>query len=225
MLTTPIHIQLLFIITALIAMLLFYLASNRNKFIVGLIIFLAITQALLASTGFFLNSVSMPPRLFFVIGPSLLLIIICFSTSKGSTFLNQLNYTTLNLIHLLRIPVEICLFYLFGLGLVPESMTFEGRNFDILSGLTAPFIVYFGYYKKILSNKVLLLWNLVCLGLVLQVVITGVLSAPSPVQQFSFEQPNIAVLVFPYVWLPGMIVPLVLFTHLASIRKILIKEN
>ena len=222
---TPLPLQIGFVIITLVAMLLFYLAGNKNKPLLAVLVFLSVLQGILGASGFFLNSEKLPPRLFFAIAPSLLLIILCFNSSKGKSFLTEINYTTLNIIHSLRIPVEICLFYLFGLGLVPESMTFEGRNFDILSGLTVPFIVYFGYYKKILSNKVLLLWNLVCLGLVLQVVITGVLSAPSPIQQFSFEQPNIAVLVFPYVWLPGIIVPLVLFTHLASIRKILIKEN
>lgn len=46
-------------------------------------------------------------------------------------------------------------------------------------------------------------------------------STPSPIQQFAFEQPNIAILNFPFSWLPTFIVPLVLFGHLASIRKLL----
>ena len=125
--------------------------------------------------------------------------------------------------HIVRIPVELVLFLLFAKGLVPESMTFEGRNFDIFSGLTAGFVGYFGYRRKLLSKGVLIGWNLLCLALVLQVVITGILSVPSPIQQLSFEQPNVGVLLFPYVWLPGIIVPLVVFAHIASLRNILYK--
>jgi cytochrome c biogenesis factor len=99
-------------------------------------------------------------------------------------------------------------------------MTFEGRNFDILSGISAPFIAYFGFNKRTLSRKTLLVWNVVCLALVLQVVVTGILSAPSAIQQFSFDQPNYAILIFPFVWLPGIVVPIVIFGHLTSIKRL-----
>jgi hypothetical protein len=54
----------------------------------------------------------------------------------------------------------------------------------------------------------------------LNIVVNAALSAPVPFQQFAFDQPNIAVLYFPFVWLPGFIVPLVLFAHLAAIQKL-----
>jgi hypothetical protein len=95
-------------------------------------------------------------------------------------------------------------------------MTFEGRNFDIISGITAPLIYYFGYHQKVLSNKLMLTWNILCIGLLLNIVINAVLSAPFAFQQFAFEQPNIAVLYFPFNWLPSLVVPLVLFAHLAN---------
>lgn len=61
--------------------------------------------------------------------------------------------------------------------------------------------------------------DLLCLLLVLQVVVTGILSFPSPIQVWSANQPNIAVLYFPYVWLPGIIVPMVVFAHLVVLFK------
>ncbi|MEO6489224.1 MAG: hypothetical protein ABIO04_04715 [Ferruginibacter sp.] len=42
---------------------------------------------------------------------------------------------------------------------------------------------------------------------------------------FGFEQPNIAILYFPYTLLPGYIVPLVLFSQLVSIRKLMQAEK
>jgi len=36
----------------------------------------------------------------------------------------------------------------------------------------------------------------------------------------AFDQPNIAVLYFPFSWLPTYVVPVVLFCHLAALRKL-----
>jgi hypothetical protein len=103
-------------------------------------------------------------------------------------------------------------------------MTFEGRNFDVFSGITAPFIAYFGFRKKTLNRKIILAWNFICLALLVNIVVNAFLSAPTPVQQFAFDQPNIAILYFPFSWLPTFIVPVILFGHLVSIRR-LVKGN
>nr|MBP9884195.1 hypothetical protein [Chitinophagales bacterium] len=110
-------------------------------------------------------------------------------------------------------------FWLFVNKTVPELMTFEGRNFDILSGLTAPIIFYLGFVTKQLDRKVILIWNFICLGLLINIVVVAILSAPFPFQQFAFDQPNIAVLYFPFNWLPSCVVPLVLLSHLVIFRK------
>jgi hypothetical protein len=129
----------------------------------------------------------------------------------------------LTLLHIVRIPVEIVLYWLFVQKTVPEVMTYAGRNFDILSGLTAPFIYYFGYVKNVLSRKVLIAWNIFCLLLLANIVITAVLSGPFSIQKFGFGQPNIALLYFPYVWLPSIIVPTALFAHVVSLRRLVKK--
>jgi hypothetical protein len=75
------------------------------------------------------------------------------------------------------------------------------------------------------KNKTLLLaWNFICLGLLLNIVINAALSIRSPVQQFAFDQPNIAVLHFPFVLLPSFIVMIVLFSHLVAIQRLLKKK-
>jgi hypothetical protein len=104
-------------------------------------------------------------------------------------------------------------------------MTFEGRNFDIVAGLTAPVIYYFGSVKQQIGRKVMLLWNIICLGLLFNIVVIAVLSAPFPFQQFAFDQPNIALLYFPFVWLPCCVVPLVLLSHLATIRQLINRQT
>ena len=54
-----------------------------------------------------------------------------------------------------------------------------------------------------------------------QFVANAVLSAPFAFQKFGFDQPNIAILYFPFIWLPCCIVPIVLFSHLVTIRQII----
>jgi hypothetical protein len=144
-------------------------------------------------------------------------------SKRGQNFIDGLSLETLTWLSVVRIPVEICLYWLYLAEAVPELMTFEGRNFDILAGLTAPLIAYFGFRKKVIGPKTILVWNIVSLGLLLFIVANGVLSAPLPIQQFAFDQPNIALLNFPFSWLQTFIVPCVLFAHFVTIRRLLKK--
>lgn len=134
--------------------------------------------------------------------------------------MQQLQLEPLVLLHTVRIPVELVLHALFIAALMPRIMTYEGLNLDIFSGITAPIIYYFGYVKHRLSSTMLITWNLVCLGLLINIVAIAILSAPLPFQQLAFDQPNIGVFYFPFVWLPGFIVPIVLLAHIVSLQRI-----
>jgi hypothetical protein len=67
----------------------------------------------------------------------------------------------------------------------------------------------------------MLTWHLAALGLLLTIVVLALLSAPTPLQQLAFEQPNVAVMQFPFVWLPVFVVPVVAFTHVVALRRLL----
>jgi len=183
-----------------------------------------LAQGIIAASGFYTDTDSMPPRMIAMLLPPLVCIIVLFASSRGRRFIDQLDMAWLNVLHIVRIPVELALLFLFKEALVPQLMTFEGINFDIFSGLSAPLIVYFGYRKKQWGKAVLLTWNFLCLALLLNIVFHGIFSVPSPFQRFGFEQPNIGLTYFPFVFLPGFIVPAVLFAHLVSIRQLL-KNN
>ena len=100
-------------------------------------------------------------------------------------------------------------------------MTFEGSNFDILAGITAPFIWYIAFKKNKQSKALLIVWNIICLLLLFNIIGLAIFSLKTPLQKFGFEQSNIALTYFPFVLLPGIIVPLVLLSHLASIRQLI----
>lgn len=220
----PIYISFAFGLTSILTIGIFFKATN-NSFItlVVLLAWLAI-QALIGLSGFYTDTETIPPRFIFLVLPPILFIIGLFATTKGKQYIESLDPKTLTILHTVRIPVEIVLFWLCLNKAVPSLMTFEGRNFDILSGLTAPIIFYFGFIKNIISKQLILIWNFICLGLLINIVANAVLSAPFPFQKFAFDQPNIAVLYFPFNWLPSCIVPLVLFSHLVVIRQLLNKR-
>jgi hypothetical protein len=109
---------------------------------------------------------------------------------------------------------------LFQHGLLPQEMTFEGRNFDILSGITAVIIAFIGFRGGRINRPLLIVWNLFALALLINIVSVAILSFPTPFQRFGFEQPNVGVAYFPFIWLPTIIVPAVLFAHLVALFQL-----
>ena len=211
----------LFIATSLLTVLLFIWAVPGKKtsllFEIGL---WAAIVGVFAYKGFFMDFEARPPRFMFLVLPGVLAIVILLSTKSGRLFLDKLDLKRLTILHVIRIPVEIVLLTLFLQEKIPQVMTFEGANFDILSGLSAPLMYYLVFRIQKVGDKGLLVWNFICLALVLTIVCIAILSLPMPFQQFGMEQPNIAVAFFPYVWLPAIVVPLVFLSHVAAIRQL-----
>ena len=216
----PTYVNLLFGMTVIGTIIWFYFATKSKAFLFFAIGW-TILQSALGLSGIYQNTQTIPPRLMlFGIFPTLVFITATFLTVKGRKFIDNINLQTLTYFHSIRIPVEIVLALLFHQGVVSVYMTFEGTNFDLFSGITAPIVGYFTFRTTNGNKKLLFLWNLICLFLLLNVVITAVFALPSPFQKFAFGQPNIAVLHFPFNLLPTIVVPTVLFGHLAAIRRL-----
>jgi hypothetical protein len=217
----PFYIPVVFMLTTFITIYIFHRASGKSTSLLVTVAAWLIIQSVVALTGFFTVTNTLPPRFLMVIALPVLGMIFLFSNTKGRQFLEGIDTGTLTLLHSVRMPVEVVLFWLFLNKAVPQLMTFEGRNFDLISGVTAPLVYYFGYVKRKLGNKTLLAWNLICLLILLFTVSNAILSAPTPLQKFGFDQPTIAVFYFPFIWLPGLVVPIVIFSHLVTIRFLL----
>jgi hypothetical protein len=217
----PLYIPIIFGLTTLLTVFIFYKASNNSIATLLILLGWLVLQAFVTLSGFYTYVRGTPPRFILLGLPALITIILFFIIPKGRKYIDSLNPATLTLLHTIRVAVELVLFWLYINKTIPQLMTFEGRNFDIISGLTAPLIFYFGFIQKKLSRSVMLIWNVICIGLLINIVVNAILSVPFTFQQFGFEQPNIAVLYFPFTWLPCCVVPLVLFAHLATIRHLL----
>ncbi|MGC2237939.1 MAG: hypothetical protein WA584_17395 [Pyrinomonadaceae bacterium] len=228
----PGYISISFILTTFLTIgFLFYAVKQTvfdttpAKIVISLISFWIFVSAILAVGGFYQNTSTVPPRLFlFAVLPALLLIISLFIFARKS-FIEPLPLKILTILHIVRIAVELILHQLYENKLIPQIMTFEGWNFDILSGITAPIIFWLAFRGGKTNRTLLIVWNIFALLLLINIVTIAILSVASPIQKFAFDQPNRAVLYFPFIWLAAIIVPIVLFSHLASLWKLVISNR
>ncbi|MFB5649109.1 hypothetical protein ACE5IS_00560 [Leptospira wolffii] len=203
--------------------------STRKSWTSSLIIFLFLAawlvfQALLSVNGFYSVTDSIPPRFLAMILPPLLLILFLFLSPRGRNWLDRIPLEGLTYLHLVRIPIELVLYWLAMYGWIPVGMTFAGWNFDILAGMTSPIAAYFLLRNSGSADLRVFVWNLLGLALLLNIVTIGILSAPGPFQILSFERPNLGIFQFPYVWLASVVVPSVLFAHIVSLRRYLLSR-
>ncbi|MBN9313633.1 hypothetical protein [Elizabethkingia occulta] len=202
-----------FTIISLLSMLLFYFGTGRDKRLL-----FVYTAWQLAVGSFAVGNVFKErPNLF----PFVLLgtVILTFLTVKQIEK-KKINAKILLGVHTLRIPVELTLYQLYLQNKIPNLMTFKGWNFDILIGFSAlVLLVYALITNKKFNKQFFIIWNIIGIVFLLFIVALAILSSPLPIQQLAFEQPNIAVLEFPYCLLPTCVVPIVLMSHILLLRS------
>lgn len=223
----PWYVSTVFILTTFAAVAFLLQAAKTvglngrgSQILIFLLPLWILFQGSLALGGFYQAVDRFPPRIaLFAAMPAVLLIATYFIAFR-KTFVERLPLRTLTLLHTVRIPVEITLFWLYLYDAVPRMMTFEGWNFDILSGVLAVAVYFAALRKGQTKRSWLVAFNIIGLLLLANIVVIAVLSLPSPEQLLNLDQPNRAVLFFPYVWLPAIVVPIVLFGHLAALWKL-----
>lgn len=174
----------------------------------------------LSLTGI-LATKALPPRI------PLMLILPCFLFIawffRGGRFRDVINATPpgwLVYSQSFRIVVELLLLGLYLEGILPKAGTFEGYNYEIITGITAIAVGYFGTTRKVLPRALLLLWNymgLATLAIVVFIMVShvyfpSIYSNPEPLLIADFGA-------FPYTLLAGFLMPLAVFLHVFSIVK------
>jgi len=197
--------------------LLWLLVATRNRWFVLGVVALGVVHWILAERGIFANTTASPPPQLLLLAPPVIALLIVFALPKGRAWLRGLPLFALTALHALRLPVELVLHDAFTAGLVPQDMTYSGFNFDIVSGISAVLMMAWMRSKHPPGRALLIVWNCVCLVLLGIVVATAALSIPSAVQRMNFDAPNVLVTATPWVLLPAVLVPAVLFAHAAAL--------
>jgi len=195
---------------------------TRNT-VITLVIFFGLT-GFLSFKGVLLNFERFPPPIGIVIVFSSVATLILAIVSKWGTRLAQgLSFQILIGFQVFRIIVELFLFQLQKSGVAPIQMTFEGRNWDILTGVLA-LLLFLVQSRMPLPKWILAAFNILGLGLVLNVVIVGMLSLPTPFRIYMNEPANTFIAYLPFVWLPVFLVQLAIGGHILSFRKLMAKS-
>jgi hypothetical protein len=206
---------------AILWCLFWLLAATRNRWFVLGVVALGALHWVLAERGLYTDAQAFPPPQLLLLAPVVVALLGTVVLPQGRAWLRGLPLFALTAVHALRLPVELVLHDAYRAGLVPQDMTYSGFNFDILSGITALLLLLRMRSGRPPGTVVLVAWNVVCLGLLFVVVGTAVLSIPSSVQRLNFEAPNLLVTGTPWVLLPAVLVPAVLFAHVAALVQLL----
>lgn len=186
-------------------------------FTVGLVIWLFLFSQLVQSGWI---EASPMPRLMIVFGAVNLVTVIVACSRLGRQLATGIPLAALVAFQGFRFPLELILHDWAKTGTIPESMTWTGSNFDIVSGVVALVAAFFIQRNRAVA------WiaNIVGFGLLLNVMRVAVLSSPLP---FAWQVHPPLQLAFhlPY----GLIVPVcvagALFGHVVLTRALLSSQN
>lgn len=117
-----------------------------------------------------------------------------------------------------RLPLEIAMHAMAERGIMPETMSYSGRNFDILTGISA-LVVSILAASGAAGRRTVLLWNLAGTALLVNIIVVAVLATPR-VRYFGDDQLNVWVTYPPFVWLPAVMVLAALAGHLLVFRAL-----
>lgn len=196
--------------------------SQRFYIIVGVWIVLI---SVLSLSGFLSNFEGLPPRVTLVLIPPMIAMLIFTARSKSlKTVLKAIPIQWLLYLQSFRVVVELMLWYQYELGLTPIQMTFEGRNMDIIAGITGPIVGLLYARKGASMRKVVIAWNFIGLGLLFNILIVAILSFPTKLRYFMNEPANDIITEFPFVWLPGILVTIAYSLHFFSLKQLVSKR-
>ncbi|MCH6257372.1 hypothetical protein MLD52_12500 [Puniceicoccaceae bacterium K14] len=149
------------------------------------------------------------------------LLSISFALSPwGDRILESFSLHALIGFHAFRFLPEFLIWLGFHEGITPVQMSIEGRNWDIISPITA-IAAYFVIKKGISTKAVTIAWSALSCALLINIVTVAILSIPSPFRQFHNEPANTFVTQFPFVWLPTIHVTAAIAGQVLVIRKLL----
>jgi hypothetical protein len=179
-----------------------------------------ILPGLLAARGALDRYSPLPaPALLLLLGLSLLTLVLVASP-LGARLAGRLAVGAVVAVQAFRIPVELLLHRLYVEGTVPVQMTYSGRNFDVVTGVTGVAVGLGRLAGRPAPRGLVLAWNLLGLALLANIVGVAVLSTPAPFRRFLEGPPNLVPSEFPYVWLPSFLVQVAWGSHLLVFRQL-----
>lgn len=209
------------------ALLAGYSATSAGK--MSLISGLAVScwlmlTALLSLNDFYRDFTALPPRFLTAVIPNVIVIFWLLFSKRTARLIAAIPQQWILTAQAFRVVVEIEFYFLLLHNAMPAIMTFEGRNFDIVVGLSAPIIAWF-FARDTIGKRGLLLWNWAGILILGSVIAHGVMSVPSRFQVLVTDPPNTFMTYVPFIWLPAFLAPFAMFLHGLSLRNLRLRKT
>jgi hypothetical protein len=198
------------------------LPERQKLMIRGGVLFMSVValDLVVGSSGILLKFDQMPPpfMLFFLTN---LAIAFGFAFSPfGTVLARYLSFSALIGFQGFRILAELLLYSGLREGITPVQMTFEGYNFDIVTGVSAILLSLYLRKNPAAHMGLIRAWNFMGVGFLLIIAFVALTSLPVPFRVFMNEPSNIWVGLAPYTLLPGVLVVAAVVGHILVFRKL-----
>jgi hypothetical protein len=188
---------------------------------IGLALWLGAT-ALVPASGVLARAMLPPPVMLFFLA-SIGVAIAAALSPLGTSLVRGIPVAALIATQAFRLPLELILHAWKDQGVLPLQMTFEGRNFDIVTGVLAVIIAVWSW-RAAVPRAALWAFNVIGSALLLNVMSIAVLSSPVPFRQFMNEPPVLLAFYAPYSWIVPICVGGALFAHILIFRSLLARD-
>jgi len=186
----------------------------------GLLMAYLVIPGILAYTAVLDRYIPLPaPALVLLFSLTVLTVIITCS-SVGGRLLASVSIRAIIGLQAFRVGVELLLHRLYVEGFVPVQMTYAGRNFDVISGVTGVVLAAWLWRGRPVPRGLVLVWNTLGLALLVNIVAVAILSTPVSFRRFTEGPPNILPSTFPWGWLPSFLVQVAWGSHLVVFRQL-----
>jgi hypothetical protein len=195
----------------------------RLRFIVAAVAWIAMTMGL-AYAGVLARWERRPPPLMGVFLGIFVLGIVLARSAIGDRLARGLPLAALVGLQSFRFPLEVVMHAAYERGLMPIQMSYSGRNFDVLTGITAVILaawLRFGHPPR----AVVWAWNVMGVLLLANIVTVAVLSVPTFARFGSTpDRLNTFVADPPFVLLPTVLVLTAWAGHLVVFRALSLRR-
>lgn len=205
-------------ILAFVGMVLRDIFKRDRAVSLALLIWFALFSAL-ASTSFFENNFSsFPPIQLRFTAALLVLLLASLFVPRTRKVWNTMPVTRLVSWHWVRAPMGVVFLLAAASGEIAPQFGERAGWGDLLAGVLA---ITYVFVPAIQKKTPTLLWNVIGLVDLLFAVVTALLTVSSPIQIYPFADQLRLLIHLPFIWVPGFLVPILVFSHILIFRRVI----
>ncbi|MFZ1785372.1 MAG: hypothetical protein WAU23_09205 [Ferruginibacter sp.] len=195
-------------------------AGNLTILVLGLLAW-QVYIYMLARTGV-TQDLSFPPKFaLLLIIPAFIFTGIFIVKNRKNAWIHNIPPHWLIYYQTFRVGIETLFVFTVAAGMLHPNVTIEGYNYDMVFACTAPIIGLLVFQFKTVSKKMALLWNYLGLAVIAVIIFLFISTIYYPQMYGADTAPfPTAFGMYPYVLVPGFLMPSAVFVHVLSIVQL-----